>query len=62
VLDRLLLLPFGPDGTDENMRVLQIGSDIDGTHGNKWCLEFDFPADDDTKLALDQFADSEQSK
>jgi hypothetical protein len=59
--DRLLFLPLGTDRADEDMRVLEIGRDVDGTHGNKGSLELHFTSDDHPKLALDQFTDSDGS-
>jgi hypothetical protein len=59
--DRLLFLPLGTDRTDEDVGVLEIGRDVDGTHRNKGSLEFHFTSDDHPKLALDQFTDSDGS-
>jgi hypothetical protein len=46
LLQSQILLPLGTNGTDEDMCVLQIGSDIDGADGDQGCLKPDIPAND----------------
>ena len=60
LLERLLFLPLCAYCTDEDVGVLEIRRDIDGTDGDKWSLKLHIASYDDTKFSLDQFADSKK--
>ncbi len=55
----LFLLPLRADRTDEDLSVLENGTDIDGPYGDQGGLEFHLAPNNHAKLALDQFTDSD---
>ena len=61
-LQRLFFLPLCANDTDEDMGVLQIGSDVNGANRNQGSLEFHLATDDDSKFPLEEFADPDKTE
>lgn len=49
------------EDTDKDVRIFQIGRDIDMIDADERAFEINFPCDDSTQLAFDEFVNTEKS-
>ena len=51
----------GSEDTDKDVRIFQIGCDIDVINADERAFEINFPRDDSTELAFDELVNTEKS-